>query len=188
MRRLVITENVTLDGVADEMQHWFSPFGGDDLEAVNREHMAAADAVLLGRITYTEFKDFWPRQTDDPTGVSDYLNRTQKFVVSSTLAETAADWDHTTILRGPVAAEIAALKAQPGKDIVLSGSISLAQTVLREGLVDEYRIYIYPVILGRGRRLFPEGADSNLRLVDARTFADGVVLLTYQPTAQSHFT
>jgi dihydrofolate reductase len=132
-------------------------------------------------VTYAEFKDFWPRQTNDPTGVTDYLNRTPKFVVSSTLAETDADWEHTTILRGPLVAEIAALKAQPGKDIVLSGSISIAQAVLREALADEYRIYVYPVILGRGRRLFADGVDLNLRLVDARTFASGVVLLTYQP-------
>lgn len=181
MRKLVVTENVTLDGVADEMERWFSPFGGDDLADVNRAHMAAADAVLLGRVTYAEFKNFWPRQTDDPTGVSDYLNRTQKFVVSSTLTESEADWEHTTILRGPVAADITALKALSGKDIVLSGSISLAQALLREAMADEYRIFVYPVILGRGRRLFPDGADINLRLVDARTFASGVVLLTYQP-------
>jgi dihydrofolate reductase len=181
MRKLVVTENLTLDGVADEMDRWFSPFGDDDLEAVNRTHMATADAVLLGRVTYAEFKDFWPRQTDDPTGVTDYLNRTQKFVVSSTLTEPEAGWEHTTILRGPLATEIAALKAQPGKDIVLSGSISLAQAILRDALADEYRIYVYPVILGRGRRLFPDGAGINLRLIEAHTFASGVVLLTYQP-------
>lgn len=182
MRKLVVTENITLDGVADEIEEWFTPFGGDDLAAANREHMAATDAVLLGRVTYESFKAFWPRQTDDPTGVSDYLNRTQKYVFSSTLAE--ADWQHTTILRGALAEEIAALKGRPGKDLVVSGSISLAQALLRDGLVDEYRLFIYPVILGRGRRLFPDGTDAKLRLADTRSFASGVVLLTYRPARE----
>lgn len=178
MRSLVVTENVTLDGVADEMDAWFSPFGGDDIAAVNREHMAAADAALLGRVTYEAFKSFWPQQTDDPTGVSDYLNRTRKYVFSATLKE--ADWQNTTILRGALTEEVAALKEQPGKDIVVSGSISLAQSLVREGLVDEYRVFIYPVVLGHGRRLFPDGIDSKLRHVDTQTFRSGVVLLTYR--------
>jgi dihydrofolate reductase len=179
MRDVIVTENITLDGVANEMEHWFSPFGADDIAATNREHMAAADGVLLGRVTYEEFKGFWPQQTDDPTGVSGYLNRTQKYVFSSTL--TAVDWENTTILRGPLAQEIAALKQQPGNDIVTAGSISLAQSLLREGLADEVRLFVYPVYLGRGRRLFPDGAERKLRLTDTRSFRSGVVLLTYRP-------
>jgi dihydrofolate reductase len=177
IRDVIVTENVTLDGVADEMQSWFSPFGADDIAAANREHMAAADAVLLGRVTYEEFKGFWPKQTEDPTGVAGYLNCTQKYVFSSTLK--GADWENTTILCGPLAEEIAALKRQPGKDIVTSGSISLAQSLLREGLADEVRLFVYPVFLGRGRRLFPEGTERKLRLVGTLTFESGVVLLTY---------
>ena len=181
MRDLIVTENITLDGVANEMEGWFTPFGGDDIAAANREHMAAADAVLLGRVTYEEFKDFWPLQTDDPTGVSGYLNRTEKYVFSKTLDEAAADWERTTILRGPLADEIAKLKGRSGKGMVVAGSISLAQAILREGLADEYRLFVYPVILGHGRRLFPDGGGDTLRLVDTRTFESGVVLLTYRP-------
>lgn len=178
MRELIVTENLTLDGVANEMDQWFSPFAGDDIAAVNREHMAAADAVLLGRVTYEEFKDFWPHQTDDPTGVSDYLNRTPKYVFSSTLDEP--DWQNTTILRGPLEDEVAALRAQPGANMVVSGSISLAQSLARAGLVDEYRLFVYPVVLGRGRRLFPDAIHASLQLVDTRTFSSGVVLMIYR--------
>lgn len=179
MRDLVVTTNITLDGIADEMDKWFSPTDGDDdLTAANREHMARTDAVLLGRITYEEFKGFWPKQTDDTTGVSDYLNRTHKYVFSSTLKQ--ADWQNTTILRGPLADEIAALKAQKGADLVVSGSISLAQSLMQAKLVNEHRLFVYPIILGRGRRLFSEGIDNKLQLTDTRTFRSGIVLLTYR--------
>ena len=178
MRDLIVTENITLDGVIDARDGWFSPYGGDDIAAVNREHMAAADAVLLGRVTYEEFAGYWPAQTDDRTGVSDYLNRTTKYVVSSSLAE--ADWQHTTILRGPLADEIAALKRRPGEDIVATGSVTLVQSLVREHLVDAYRLFVHPVVLGRGRRLFPDGVHHDLQLTDTRTFRSGVVLLSYR--------
>lgn len=178
MRALIVTENITLDGVIDARDGWFSPYGGDDIAAVNREHMAAADAVLLGRVTYEQFAGYWPAQTDDITGVSDYLNRTTKYVVSSSL--TTNDWQNTTILSGPLADEIVALKRQPGKDIVATGSVTLVQSLGREGLIDAYRLFVYPVVLGHGRRLFPDGIDSKLLLVDTRTFRSGVVLLSYR--------
>jgi dihydrofolate reductase len=178
MRALIVTENITIDGVIDAQGDWFSPYGGDDIAAVNREHMAAADAVLLGRVTYEQFAAYWPAQTDDPTGVSDYLNRTTKYVVSSSL--TTADWQHTTILRGPLTDEVITLKRHPGKDIVATGSITLVQSLVRENLVDVYRLFVHPVVLGSGRRLFPEGIARNLRLTGTRTFRSGVVLLSYQ--------
>lgn len=181
MRKLVITENMTLDGVVDEMDEWFSPTaGGEDINEVNREHMGKTGVVLLGRTTYEEFKEFWPRQTDDTTGVTDYLNRTPKYVFSSTLTQADADWQNTIILRGQLADEVAALKNQEGADIVVSGSISLAQSLAQAKLVDEYRLFIYPAILGHGRRLFSEGIDSKLQLINTRTFRSGVVLLVYR--------
>lgn len=179
MRKLVVTTNMTLDGIADQMDEWFSPTdGGDDIEAANREQMATTGAVLLGHTTYEEFKSFWPKQIDDTTGVTDYLNQTQKYVFSSTL--DGADWENTTVLRGPLADEIAALKQEEGADLVVSGSISLAQSLARERLVDEYRLFVYPVVLGRGRRLFQDGIDSKLQLIGTQTFDSGVVLLTYR--------
>jgi dihydrofolate reductase len=178
VRDLIVTENITLDGVIDTLGGWVSIGGGDDLVAATRAHMAAADAVLLGRVTYQEFAGFWPNQTDDTTGVSDYLNRTPKYVVSSSL--TTADWQNTTILHGPLRDEITKLQQQPGKDIVATGSISLVRSLAQDNLVDVYRLFVYSVVLGRGRRLFPDGLDQRLQLVDSRTFRSGVVLLSYR--------
>jgi dihydrofolate reductase len=131
--------------------------------------MEAADAVLLGRVTYQQFAEFWPKQTDDTSGVSDYLNRTPKYVVSASL--TSAEWQNTTLLHGPLKDEIATLKQQPGKDIVATGSISLVRSLMQDDLVDAYRLFVYPVFLGRGRRLFVEGIGAGLRLVDSGAFA-----------------
>jgi dihydrofolate reductase len=178
MRDLIVTENMTLDGVIEALQGWFSPYGGDDIAAVNREHMAAADAVLLGRVTYEEFAGYWPAQTDDTTGVSDYLNRTNKYVVSSKLLSPS--WQNSTLLSGPLTANIAALKRQPGKDIVATGSVTLVQSLARENLIDVYRLFVHPVVLERGRRLFPDGIDCKLQLVETRTFRSGVVLMSYR--------
>ena len=184
MRDLVVTENITVDGVIDASEGWFTPSGGEDGNAaemaeVQRKHMSGADAVLLGRVTYQEFESYWPLQTDDPTGVSDYLNRTTKYVVSGTLS--APTWANTAVLRGPLADDVAALKEQPGQAIVATGSIRLVHALVRSGLVDEYRLFVYPVVLGRGARLFEGATDlPELRLVEARPFSSGVVLLRYR--------
>jgi dihydrofolate reductase len=178
VRKLIATENISLDGVIDAQDNWFAPDGGDDIAAVTKEHMGAADAVLLGRVTYDQFASYWPAQTADRTGVSDYLNRTTKYVFSSTLQAPA--WQHTTVLSGSLADEIARLKALPGRDIVATGSVSLVRSLASEDLIDVYRLFVYPVVLGRGRRLFPGGSSRKLRLIDSRTFRSGVVLLAYQ--------
>jgi dihydrofolate reductase len=180
MRTLVITENVTLDGVMDLAGGWFDPLNQDidqsDMIAATTEHRAAADALLLGRNTFEAFRGFWPQQTDDPTGVSDYLNAVQKYVVSSTLDDP--DWANSTVLRGSVIDEVGALKRMPGKDIVATGSTSLVHELIAAGLVDEYRLFVFPVLVGSGARLF-ESADVALELLEARPFTSGVVLLRY---------
>lgn len=185
MRNLVVTENITLDGVIDASEGWFAPSGGDDakeaaeLAEAQRKHMNDADGVLLGRVTYEEFQGYWPLQTDDTTGISDYLNRTDKYVVSATLS--APTWQNTTVLDGPLVEEVATLKDRPGKAIVATGSVSLVQALVPTGLVDEYRLFVYPVVLGRGRRLFENATDLGaLRLVEARPFPSGVVLMRYR--------
>jgi len=186
MRELIVTENITLDGVIDLAGGWFTPTGdgGDsidnsDLVAVNKQHQRESGAVLLGRQTYNDFKGYWPLQTNDTTGVTDHLNRTTKYVVSSTMKES--DWENTTILSGPLAEEMAALKAESGKPIVATGSITLVHALLGAGLVDEYRLFVYPVVIGSGRRLFPAGGNiPGLRLVESRPFVSGVVLLRYR--------
>jgi dihydrofolate reductase len=186
MRDLVVTENITLDGVIDASAGWFSVAdepGVDqsDLVAALRAQSEAADAVLFGRVTFEEMRGYWPQQTDDTTGVTDYLNRVAKYVVSTTLDDPR--WQHTTVLRGPFQDEIRALKSRPGKDIVTTGSITLVHALIAAGLVDEYRLFVYPVVLGRGARLFADGTEvPRLRLLETRPFRSGVVLLRYRPT------
>ena len=183
MRKLVVTENITVDGVIDAAGGWFDPtdetIDQSDLIEQTRRHSEAADALLCGRKTFEAFRSFWPKQTDDQTGVTDYLNRVQKYVVSSTL--TDPEWKNSTVLRGPLAEEISRLKTQPGLDIVTTGSISLVHRLISEGLVDEYRLFVYPTVVGTGARLFTDTTPvPSLELADSRTFRSGVVLLAYR--------
>jgi dihydrofolate reductase len=182
MRRLVVTENMTLDGVIDLAAGWFDPLAEDvdqsDITAASAEHREAADAVLLGRNTFEAFRSFWPQQTDDPTGVSGYLHAVDKYVVSRTLDEPG--WQNTTVLRGDLVDEVQRLKAAPGRDIVATGSIPLVHALIAADLVDEFRLFVFPVVVGRGARLF-ESADVSLRLLEARPFVSGAVLLRYAP-------
>lgn len=182
--KLVVTQNITLDGVIEMTGDWFDPAGGEDddnsdLVAVMREHMEAEEAVLLGRDTFESFRGYWPQQTDDTTGVTDHLNEVQKYVVSSTLADP--QWKNTTVLGGSLEDEVRALKGRPGKEIVVTGSISVTRALVSAGQVDEYRLFVYPVVLGRGQRLFADATGGpELELVEARTFRSGVVLLSYR--------
>jgi dihydrofolate reductase len=185
MRDLIITENITLDGVIDATEGWFTPAGAEDVDqsdiiAALAEQRDAADAFLVGRRTFEEMRGYWPRQTDDTTGVAEYLDHVSKYVVSTTLEDPG--WDRTTVLRGPLGTEVEALKRAPGADIVVTGSITLVGDLIAAGLVDEYRLFVYPVVLGRGRRLFDDATGMpRLRLVDARPFRSGIVLLRYRP-------
>lgn len=183
-RRLVVTENITLDGVVENDGSWFDPTDdseqGRQLAAVTQQHAAASDAFLVGRVTFEEMRDFWPRQTADQTGVTDHLNRVEKYVVSGSIDDPG--WDGTIILRGgdELETEIRDLKSREGLDIVLTGSISLAQQLLGLGMVDELRLFLYPVVVGGGRRLFSTELEMrDLALVEDRSFQAGVVLLRY---------
>lgn len=180
MRKLVITENVTLDGAVEMLDDWFDPQTQDDelLEEMKRQD-ERADALLLGRRTFEDFREYWPAQTDDTTGITAYLDAVAKYVVSTTL--TDPHWQHSTVWPGDPVDRVTALKAESGGDIVLTGSISLAHTLIAANVVDEYRLSVYPVVQGRGRRLFPDGyASANLRpSAQARTFGSGVTVLQY---------
>jgi dihydrofolate reductase len=182
MRKLVITENITLDGSVEMLDDWFDPqLQDDDLLAESHRQDAAADALLVGRRTFEDFRGYWPQQSADTTGVTDYLNRVAKYVVSSTIGDPG--WQNSTVLSGDPVERVASLKEAAGKDIVLTGSISLAHTLVGAGLVDEYRLFVYPAIQGCGRRLFPDGfAVPRLRLVEpAKSFRSGITLLRYAP-------
>ena len=183
MRTLVVTENITVDGSIEMLTDWFDPKGqgdqGDLLEEQQRQS-SEADALLLGRRTFESFREYWPKQADDTTGITDYLNRVQKYVVSSTLADP--QWENSTVLSGDPAERVTALKQEDGRDIVLTGSIQLAHAMIEAGLVDEYRLFVYPAVQGRGRRLFPDGYEvSRLRLLDSKAFRSGITLQRYAP-------
>ncbi len=145
--------------------------------------MAASDALLLGRVTYEGMAAYWPNQPSG-TPMVDYINCVAKYVVSGTLEEPL-EWNNSTLIRGNIAEEIAALKRQEGKDITILGSGALVRSLLRDGLLDELRLMVYPVVLGGGKRLIEDGGDRKaLELVDSKTFGTGVVYLTYQLAGQ----
>lgn len=185
MRTLAITQNITVDGSIEMLGDWFDPQGqagmdnSDLLEESHRQD-GEADGFLVGRKTFEDLRGYWPEQSDDATGITDYLNRVQKYVVSSTMADPR--WKNSTILSGDPAEEVRALKEQPGRDIVVTGSIMLCHTLIEAGLVDEYRLFVYPVVQGRGRRLFPEGFElPELRLLEAKAFRCGITYSRYAP-------
>jgi dihydrofolate reductase len=185
MRTLAITENITVDGSIEMLKNWFDPqrqgdIDKSDLLEEEQRQGSEADALLVGRRTFEAFREYWPKQSDDATGITEYLNRVQKYVVSSTITEP--QWENSTVLSGDPAETVAALKQEEGKDIVLTGSIRLAHAMIEAGLVDEYRLFIYPTVQGGGRRLFPEGYErSHLRLLDSKPFRSGVTLQRYAP-------
>jgi dihydrofolate reductase len=146
--------------------------------------MAAADAMLFGRVTYQEFAAFWPYQNSAEQPFTDYLNNTLKYVVSTTLEEPL-EWQNSTLIKDDVTEVVAGLKQQPGMDIGIVGSGTLVRSLLRDGLLDELGLMIHPIVLSSGTRLFEEGGDQRaLDLVGSKTFSTGVVNLTYRP-AQS---
>jgi dihydrofolate reductase len=180
VRKLVITQNITLDGAVEMLDHWFHPqLQDEDLLEESHRQDSQADALLVGRRTFEDFRGYWPGQTNDATGVTAYLNRVAKYVVSSTM--TDPQWQNSTVLTGDPVELASALKSQTGKDIVLTGSITLAHALIPAGVVDEYRLFVYPAVQGRGRRLFPDGTPiSRLTLVEPpKSFRSGIALLRY---------
>ena len=180
MRKLVITQNITLDGSIEMLDDWFDPqLQDDDLLAESHRQDAESDALLLGRQTFEDFRGYWPNQNDDQTGITDYLNDVAKYVVSTTM--TDPEWKNSTVISGDPVRRVRELKTEQGRDIVLTGSIKLGHALIAARLVDEYRLFVYPVVQGRGRRLFPDGVSmSTLRLVEPpKSFPSGITLLRY---------
>ena len=180
MRKIVAGLFISLDGVYEAPHKWHFPYFDDAMGQAVDEQMKASDAMLLGRVTYEEFAGYWPHAEDDPE-LAAHMNGTPKYVVSSTL--NSADWQNTTLIDGAnVVAELNKLKAQPGKNLGITGSGALVRSLLREGLLDELRLLVHPIAVGNGKRLFPDGyAQTPLKLVDSRTFDTGVLYLTYAP-------
>jgi dihydrofolate reductase len=196
MNKVVVTNNVTLDGVMqaparpDEdtrggFTHggWAIPYNDAVMASVMAERMAEGmsrgGALLLGRRTYEDFYAVWPNRTDNP--YTEVLNTTQKYVASTTLREPLP-WRNSTLLRGDAAEAVARLKEQSDKDLGILGSGELIQSLMRHNLIDEYVLLIFPLVLGSGRRLFRDGGvPVTLRLVNSVTTTTGVIIATYQP-------
>ena len=181
MARIVLTEFISLDGVMEEPRWTFQFERGPEGAKFKFDELFAADAMLLGRVTYQAFAEAWPSMGTDDFGKR--MNSIPKYVVSSTLTDAEATWGDTTVIRGDVAAEIAKLKAKPGRDLLVGGSCQLAHTLIQHGLVDEYRLMLFPIVLGAGQRLFPDemSEPATLALTDATPDRDGVMLLRYHP-------
>jgi dihydrofolate reductase len=181
MTRIVVTEFASLDGVMEEPRWTFQFDRGPDGDKFKYDELFASEALLLGRVTYQGFAQAWPGMGHDDFGQR--MNSIPKYVVSATLADADATWGPTTVIRGDVAAGLAKLKAQPGGDLLVEGSSQLVHTLAAHGLVDEYRLMVFPIVLGHGKRLFPAEMPqaARLTLTESRTTGDGVLLLTYHP-------
>ncbi|HEU5101031.1 MAG TPA: dihydrofolate reductase family protein [Roseiflexaceae bacterium] len=179
MRKVIAGLFISLDGVVEAPEKWHFPYFNEKMQEAVGSSMADADAMLLGRVTYAEWTGYWPAQGDDDP-VARYMNATPKFVVSRTL--DTVEWNNSTLIKGDVAQQIASLKQQPGKNILLSGSGTLVQWLIQADLLDELRLLVHPVLVGSGKRLFTGGRDQKgLRLVDSQAFSTGVVQLIYAP-------
>jgi dihydrofolate reductase len=188
MGRIVVTEFVSLDGVVEapgggedfRYAGWtFEIDRGDEGNKFKLDETVSSEALLLGRVTYEGFAAAWPSRTDE-FGFADKFNSMPKYVVSSTLEDP--EWNNSTVLKGDVVEEVSRLKQEQEGDIVIHGSPQLVQTLIEHDLVDEYRLMVFPVVLGSGKRLFGETTDKkSLRLVDSKVVGDGVAVLIYQP-------
>ncbi|MCI4010718.1 dihydrofolate reductase family protein [Brevibacterium sp. ZH18] len=185
--RIIITQNMTLDGRVEMLDDWFDPQAQDEeLSAELMRQSANEDVLLLGRQTFEDFRGYWPLQTDDVTGVADHLNRIDKRVVSTTLTEP--DWENSSIIDGDPVDAVAALREEPGRDVIVTGSITLAHALITAEVVDEYRMFTYPVWQGRGRGFFPDDTDvthPRLQLLDSKSFVSSIVYSAYSPQARS---
>jgi dihydrofolate reductase len=181
MGKLVVTEFVSLDGVIEEPRWTFEFNRGEEGERFKGEELKKADAQLLGRVTYQGFAKAWPSMADDWFG--EKMNAMPKYVVSTTLADDDADWTNSTVIRDDVAAQISRVKQEVPGEILVAGSALLVRTLAEHDLVDEYRLMVFPVVLGAGKRLFDARTPRTvLRLVDSKPVGpDGVFVLTYQP-------
>jgi dihydrofolate reductase len=183
MRKLVVSEWVTLDGVfdADTMPQWFVPFDSDDRAKHIKKVIEACDAIVLGRTTYEMLGPYWSAEKNDENGPAAKLNSVAKYVVSSTL--TMATWNNSTIISGDVEKDIAQLKHGSGGEILVLGSAGLVQSLTGSGLIDEYRFLVHPIIMGSGKRFFTEGmTTTKLKVLEAKTLGMGVVAHRYEAT------
>jgi dihydrofolate reductase len=179
VRRLIVSEFISLDGVVQD-PGWTSQFESADRDQYKFDELAAADALLLGRVTYEGFAAAWPQMEEQTGEYGAWMNGYPKHVVSTTLEEPL-EWKNSALIKGDLTEEAARLKDRPGKDILVFGSGDLVNSLMQHDLVDEYRMMVFPVVVGSGKRLFGEGDTKTLKLVGSQTFDSGAVVLTYEP-------
>ncbi|HEY3095980.1 MAG TPA: dihydrofolate reductase family protein [Acidimicrobiia bacterium] len=197
--KLIVGAFLSLDGVMQgpggpdedresgfDLGGWVVPYAEEDMGQFMVESIASTDALLLGRKTYEIFAAYWPKVTDGNDPIATKLNSMPKYVASRTLDKV--EWNNSTLLKGDAAEAVAELKRQPGGDLQTQGSTDLAQTLIRHDLVDEYRLLVYPVVLGKGKRLFREGnPPAALRLMDTKTSSTGIAIHTYESAGKPEF-
>jgi dihydrofolate reductase len=190
MRKLIVSEFVSLDGVmedpggAEQFEHggWTMPYMNDEIGKFKYDELFASDALLLGRVTYQGFAAAWPERKDE-AGFADRMNCLPKFVVSATLADAA--WNNSTIIRANITGAVTKLKQELGQALLVAGSRRLVQLLVQYGLVDRFNLLVYPLLLGRGKRLFEDQEKpSYLKLVETTSFKTGVILQTYEPVGK----
>lgn len=177
MRKIVSGLFISLDGVVESPDKWHFPYFNDEMGAAVTGQAAEADTILLGRVTYQEFAAYWHDKGSD-VPFADHMNNTPKLVASTTLGRV--DWRNSNLIHGDVAKELSRLKQLPGKDISIIGSGGLVRSLLRDDVLDELRLLVHPIVVGRGKRLFDEPVEKKLKLVDSKTFSTGVLNLIYE--------
>ena len=186
MRKLLITEFMSLDGVFQapgpdgsgfKYEGWTFQFNNDEFIKFKVDELDTTDILLLGRVTYQGFADSWPQRSGDP--FSDKFNKMPKYVVSKTLKK--ADWNNSHIVSDNVVEEIQKLKNQDGGDITVHGSGALTRFLIENNLVDEMTVMMYPIVLGTGKQLFKDMHKTGLKLIEAKPFTSGIVVLRYKP-------
>jgi dihydrofolate reductase len=191
VRKVIVAEFVSLDGVIEDPR-WTFRFMSEERENFKFDELTASDALLLGRVTYEGFAAAWPSMMEQYRGprraalgeYAEMMDGYPKYVVSTTLEEPLG-WNNSTLIKGNVAEEVTRLKQQPGKDILVFGSGALVNTLMQHGLIDEYRLMVFPVVVGSGKRLFGDGIETTvLSLVETNTFGSGVVVLSYSPAVE----
>jgi dihydrofolate reductase len=189
VRKVIVSTYVTLDGIMQdpggvgEIEHggWSMPFFNDEAERYANDLLFSCDALLVGRLTYEGFAAAWPSMEEVEGDFAVRMNAMPKHVASTTLSEPL-EWNNSSLIKGDVAEEVAKLKQQEGQDILIYGSAALMRTLMEHELIDDFRLWVHPVVLGEGKRLFPEGIEkTDLKLLDTMTFDSGVVVLALGP-------
>jgi dihydrofolate reductase len=179
MRKIVAGLFISLDGVVEAPDQWHFPYFNDEMGEAVQSQAEAGDTMLLGRKTYEEFASYWPQQGSE-VEFANHMNNTPKLVVSTTLDKL--DWQNSTLIKGNVVEELSRIKQQPGKNINVIGSGTLVRSLLRDGLLDELHLLLHPIVVGKGKRLFPDGTEQQgLKVLESKTLSTGVLYVTYAP-------